>query len=160
MLCPQRSRQLCWHAKLPRNTRIIVVLSWRRTDAFRAKQQRAPRFRGGETTAFQRKTVKIEPNPRAARAWRRRTIKVKKTVRNDKLYFVDSIGWRIPNRPYTRIYRAAWSIANKVRHGSIVSFVYNANKLFQIYIWFGYHLLNISWILVYRINQKFWGAFR
>jgi hypothetical protein len=27
MLRPQRSRQLCWHAKLPRNTRIPIVLS-------------------------------------------------------------------------------------------------------------------------------------
>jgi hypothetical protein len=78
-----RRTPACWHAKLPRNTRIIVVLSWRRTDAFRAKQQRSPRFRGGETTALQRKTVKIEPNPRAAKAWRRRTIKVKKNVKEN-----------------------------------------------------------------------------
>jgi hypothetical protein len=45
-------------------------------------------------TAFQRKTVKIEPNFRAARAWRRRTIKVKKIVRRkDRLIIlcIDSI---------------------------------------------------------------------
>jgi hypothetical protein len=52
----------------------------------------SPHFRGGETTAFQRKAAKIEPNPRATRAWQRRTIK-EIYVKKIDCILCRSIGW-------------------------------------------------------------------
>jgi hypothetical protein len=94
---PQRSRQLCWHAKLPRNTEIIVVLSWRRMDAFRAKQQRIPSLSWRRDDRFSAQNGKDEPNPRTARAWQEKTIKKRNVNKSRYDMLIDRLARGLPS---------------------------------------------------------------